>query len=76
MLKFSQPTSADHESLIIWLEFLVTTRQSFGLETVLDFTGQAHTDSFTSTPHPHLGNQKDTVERMRDCKSMREVPMQ
>ena len=49
MLKFSQPTSADHESLIIWLEFVVTTRQSFGLETVLDFTGQAHTDSFTST---------------------------
>ena len=75
MLKFSQsvcgdqqPTRADQESLIIWLEYVVTTRQSFGLEIILHFNVRAPglKDRHSSTDSIHTVKQSDTLETVRD----------
>ena len=59
MLKFSQPTSADHPSLIIWLEYVVTTRQSFGLEIILNLTVRSAPGSHRQL-HIHIDKQTHT----------------
>ena len=66
MLKFSQPTSADHESLIIWLEYVVTTRQSFGLEIILKSRSlqRVQFTLHTAPPLPHTHRYGGKGERL------------